>query len=56
MLFYLNYFKFRNINVVRRFRSVVSWYPERVLFINAENEEEWTATEVGHTFSSGNNE
>ena len=42
MLCYLHYFKLANINVVTRFRKVVSWGPNEVLLVNATSRDQYT--------------
>ena len=48
MLCYLHYFKLRNINVVTRFRKVVSWAPDEVLLVNATSGNQYTRQQVWH--------
>ena len=48
MLCYLHYFKLRNINVVTRFRKVVSWAPDEVLLVNATSGNQYTRQQVRH--------
>ena len=42
ILAYLFYFKRRGINIMQRFRSVMSRDPNRVLLVNATTDDEWT--------------
>ena len=62
MLCYLHYFKLANINVVTRFRTVVSRAPDEVLLVNATSGDQYTrqqerldihdfmSVEIGETF------
>ena len=45
-LCYLLYFKFTNANVVSRFRQMLAKFPDRVMYVNATNDEEWTFQQV----------
>ena len=45
-LCYLLYFKFTNANVVSRFRQMLAKFPNRVMYVNATNDEEWTFQQV----------
>ena len=42
ILAYLFYFKRRGINIMQRFRAVMSRNPERTLLINATTDDEWS--------------
>ena len=43
---YLLYFKVTNTNVVGRFRTMLDKFPDRVMYVNATNDEEWTFQQV----------
>ena len=45
-LLYLLYFKITNTNVVSRFRTMLDKFPDRVMYVNATNDEEWTFQQV----------
>ena len=45
-LCYLLYFKITNTNVVSRFRAMLAKFPDRVMYVNATNDEEWTFQQV----------
>ena len=45
-LLYLLYFKVTNTNVVSRFRTMLAKFPDRVMYVNATNDEEWTFQQV----------
>ena len=42
ILAYLFYFKRRGINIMQRFRSVMSRDPNRILLVNATTDDQWT--------------
>jgi hypothetical protein len=48
MMWYLFNFKLKNINVITRFREIVRRAPNKVLYVNATNDEEFTRQQVGH--------
>ena len=46
MMVYLYYWKIRNINVVTRFRLLVTEDPDKVMLVNCQTGQEWTYKQV----------
>jgi hypothetical protein len=46
MVFLLFKFKLGKINVITRFRDIVKRGPNKILYINATNDQEWTRQQV----------